>query len=250
MNKKKIIIILAIIIFLVLLISLIISKYISKNENNNNSDNTINEETTCIVKKNEENKYGIVNSKGELIVPFIYNEGFDYNNGIAVLTNEKGSTYFNSDGKIIGSENLALNGPVNTYTKEDYLAIKDAFSGLYGFIDQEGNLQIPFKWKDAYNFCNGLALVEDDSGVYVIDLNGNIIINPETLIEYESVKPLFIYNLLIVSKGDDNYGVINTKGKEIIECEQGVNNIEISNDNIIVYKTSETIYYDLEGNKL
>ena len=247
MNKKKIIVLLVIIVFLALIISLIMGKYSQKNKDNKN---IIIEETSCIVKKNEENKYGIVNNKGELIVPFIYNEGFDYNNGIAVLTNEKGSTYFNSNGEIVGSENLALNGPVNIYTKEDYLAIKDAFSGLYGFIDQEGKLQIPFKWKDVYNFCNGLALVEDDSGVYVIDLSGNIIINPETLDKYESVKPLFIYNLLIVSKGDDNYGVINTKGKEIVGCEQGINHIEVTNDNIIVYKNSKTIYYDLEGNKL
>ena len=74
---------------------------------------------------------------------------------------------------------------------------------------------------------------------YIIKENGK---------KYE-VEKVNYYNYFVLKK-DNNYGVINTKGKEIIECEQGVNHIEISNDNIIVYKTSETIYYDSEGNKL
>lgn len=85
--------------------------------------------------QNMEGKYGYINIIGETIVSFQYNEGYSYHNGVGILTNEKGSTYFNTNGEIIGLPNCALEGKINTYNQDDYLAIQDPETKLYGFID-------------------------------------------------------------------------------------------------------------------
>lgn len=196
-------------------------------------------------------KYGIVDSEGNTVVQFEYDEGYDFENGIAVLTNKNGSTYFNENGMIIGVPNEALEGPVGTYSKNDYLALKDSNNGLYCFIDQDGNFKTPYIWKSATNYCNGYSLVRNDTGVYVIELDGNIAISNDILYKYVAINPVFKNKLLIVYKPNDECGVIDITGKEIIECSNENSYIEVTDENIIVHKTNEQIlYYDFGGNEI
>ena len=248
-QKRKIIVVLLIILLLVFGTIFIITRKNNKTENTDNVEISNNEES-YVVKKNEENKYGIVDSSGKTIIPFEYDEGYDYCNGVAVLTNEKGSTYFNSSGGIIGFPNRALDGPANTYTEDDYLASKDTDTGLYGFINKEGVLILPYEWKYVNNFYNGLALVGNDNGTYVIDKYRNEIIKPEVLSKYSSINPVFEHELLVVSKDDQSYGVIDITGKEIIRCKTENKSIEITNENIEVHTDSNIDKYDFKGKKI
>lgn len=45
-----------------------------------------------------------------------------------------------------------------------------------GFIDKSGRLVVPYQWKEAYNFSEGLARVEDDMRhMHLIDKKGQLV---------------------------------------------------------------------------
>lgn len=198
--------------------------------------------------QNMEEKYGYINTKGETIVSFQYDEGHSYHNGVGVLTNERGSTYFDTNGEIIGLPNCALEGKINTYNRDDYLAMQDPETKLYGFVNIQGEFKTKFKWQYANNFCNNLALVGDKTGEYVIDMEENIIIPSSTIKRYSYIEPVFEKELLIVYKKDKACGVLNKKGKEIIPCSLENTHIEIVDNSIVVNKGEEQYNYDFEGN--
>ncbi len=201
--------------------------------------------------KNMDDKYGFMNTNGEIIVDFEYIDGYSFKNGIGVLTSDEGSTYFNTSGQVVGLPNCALEGEVGTYDTNDYLAIEDKDTGLYGYIDVQGNYKIPCKWQYVTNFCNGLALVYEDTGGYVIDMNENIIIPQNIISKYARITTAFDKGLLIVYKFDDSCGVLNKDGKEIIPCSKENKNIQVKDDYILVTsKNNEEIKYDFNGNKI
>lgn len=123
-------------------------------------------------------KFGLENSKGDVIVPPIYNGIGEFSEGLAVVTLgeglEKKSGYINTKGKVVveikyedakifseGLAAVALIGPEN--------------EPLYGFINKTGEIVIPCKYINANNFKNGLALVVVFQGVYNIDKLDNIV---------------------------------------------------------------------------
>ncbi len=99
-----------------------------------------------------------------------------------------------------------------------------------GYIDTAGNVVIPFIYKNALSFNNGMALVQDSTQHYgFIDTAGNVVIS----FIYEAVK----YNkydfdgdnkchfpdgLLAVRKDNNHmgfsWGFINEKGEEVVPC--------------------------------
>ena len=250
MKLKKKLFIIGIVSILLISITFVIVWYTKPNSNEEINTSNASEQTETASVEKRDGKYGIINSKGNVIVPFEYDEGYDYKNGIAVLTNKEGSTYFNNNGKIIGFPNTALNGPPETYSKDDYLAYKDSNNGLYGYINQDGAMTLESNWKYANNFCNGLALVGDDTGTYVIDKSGTIAISQNIIGKYSNINPAFEKEILVVYTQDGACGVIDKTGREIIKCNVDNNYIEVTDEKIIVHQSNNEIYYDFNGKKI
>lgn len=254
-KKKKLFFILILVVLIVAIGILCFLKFNSnkqkskKNKVNNSVSSTKSEISSSV--KEVDGKYGIVNSKGQVIVPYEYTEGYDFENGIAVLVNDKGSTYFNENGVIVGLPNCALEGKVGTYNKDDYLALEDPNTGKFGFIDQKGNFKTPFRWLSATNFCNGYSLVSDENGISVIELDGNTAISNDVLYKYIAINPVFEKKILIVYKPGNSCGVLDINGNEIIECSSDNSLIEANDANIIVHKNDEQIlYYNFDGSEI
>lgn len=90
-------------------------------------------------------------------------------------------------------------------------AIKD---GLYGFYDTMGVLQIPFTYRAASTFNEGLAVVAVDIDSTLvsygyIDHKGKMVIAPQ----YEYAFPF--YEGVAVVKNYDRYGMIDMKNNEV-----------------------------------
>lgn len=78
-------------------------------------------------------KYGFINKKGEIVVPFVYDYLYGFHEGLAMAYQKK----------------------------------------KYGFIDQAGNIVIPFDYEDAIShFDNGFAIVMQNGLCGIIDVNG------------------------------------------------------------------------------
>ena len=62
--------------------------------------------------------------------------------------------------------------------RKDEMILKRTYKhGKFGFIDEVGNIVIPCKWKYAYDFSEGLAVVKDNNEKYgFIDKMGTVVI--------------------------------------------------------------------------
>jgi|GEM_PF-1510341 len=164
------------------------------------SDDYFSEDLAYVIDYETE-KYGYINRKGELIIPFIYDNALDFKEGYASV--EKGDKYgyIDKEGNIVipfiydyadsFSEGLAvveINGKYGLIDKLGYEKISIIYedakeyseglaavkkNGRYGYINKYGNEQIPFIYEDAKEFSEGLAAVKENGRYGFIDKFGN-----------------------------------------------------------------------------
>lgn len=114
---------------------------------------------------------GAINDKGEVVIPFAYEElqtSSEYK--IAYLEGGKWG-FFNTEGKKVIS---AIYDFVGSYSDGLALASKDQ---LFGYIDHKGKVIIPFQYDYASNFEDGQAQVEIRFQSFTIDKKGTKVAN-------------------------------------------------------------------------
>ncbi|MFZ5552612.1 MAG: WG repeat-containing protein [Bacteroidota bacterium] len=141
------------------------------------------------VEKKKRERWGFINTKGELVVPFKYNEVYDFKNGYAhVLKIEESK---------ITDQYVIMNG------------------GRHGFIDKTGWPVIPLIYEDVQDFSEGLAPVKWKGKWGFINEKGEMIIPPA----FDMAAP-FLNGMAMVGKTDadfnEKYGYINKKGTLVI----------------------------------
>jgi len=80
--------------------------------------------------------------------------------------------------------------------------VRDKVSSKYGYIDRDGQLQIPHIYDSASSFCDGLAIVRKQGKSGMINVNKEEIIP----LEYESIGQI-----------NGLYGLIDMDGNIILE---------------------------------
>lgn len=132
----------------------------------------------------KDDKYGIIDGQGRVIVPLEYDYiSTTYHDGMVVVQKNGGKWsnrkygYINLDGELVI--------PLQYRWAKDFsegLAAVENEKGLVGYIDTQGNLAIPFRYIDGQPFKNGRAVVRANiyGGPYgAIDTKGNWILKPE-----------------------------------------------------------------------
>ena len=141
---------------------------------------------------------------GEMVVPFKYDEVWDFNEGLAVVKLNGKYGYINKNGK----EVTQLKYDREFHFSEGLAAVK--LNGKYGYINKNGKEVIPIKYDDAFDFREGLAVVKLNEKYGYINKNGKEVIP----IKYDVVDD-FSEGLAVV-KLNGKYGYINKNGKEVI----------------------------------
>jgi len=126
---------------------------------------------------------------------------------------------------------------INKLFSQTYLApVQDPTTMLWGYIDLEGNLIIPYKFIYAEEFSEGLALVFEECSdlkkahSHYIDSKGNVIIdltNSEEgskfdmwgTFEYEKGKFNFYDGMACFVNSENKWGFINKEGEFAIPCQ-------------------------------
>lgn len=125
--------------------------------------------------------YGVVDTKGKIVIPLEYEYLGRYENGLLNFRKEK----------------------------------------KYGYIDINRNVVIPAKYDNAADFNDGLAVANDVSGKYgYIDKNDAWVIPPKFVFAesfYDGNANAFIFKNTTASSRSDSVGVINKKGEWVIE---------------------------------
>jgi hypothetical protein len=196
----------------------------------------------CSVKN--DGKWGAINMKGEMIIPFEYDNYFFFYNGLAIVKLNGTKLCINTKGETIGSPDYKYE-----YTKEGMIEVSDS-QDKKGFLNSKGELVIPCKYKFVSMFKDGLSFVNeiDNNNGYFIDKSGKKIYTPENgnscdrfsegLASFKDlktlkygfvnkkgvviVKPIFKWvkdfsNGLALVENDNLLGYINTLGKVVIE---------------------------------
>lgn len=125
---------------------------------------------------NRDYKYGFVNTKGEIIIPFIYDAARRFYEGLAAV--QKGSKWgvINTLGEVVVpwaysyvenfSEGLAC---VQQFDR-------DTGDTKYGFVNNRGEIVVPVIYDCARPFSGGMAGVNKDGKWGFVDNAGNLII--------------------------------------------------------------------------
>jgi hypothetical protein len=121
---------------------------------------------------------GAMNTRGELVIPFSYDEITVFDDGYAIGKRKKELYVLNSKGKTIRIDpELNIH---EVYHFSEGLAAVEVKGGKFGFIDTLGNMAIPQAYTGVGYFYGGLAWAKDDKGVVgFIDKQGNWVIPPQ-----------------------------------------------------------------------
>ena len=170
-----------------------------------------------LVKK--EGMFGVINSKGEEIIPVKYNS-------------------ITGDDFCLEAYGYALSGYI--------VSIKTDTGIFYGYIDYNGNLVI----KPEYESINRVLEYDDKDDIYLVVRNNGkkgVFKNGKQLIDfqYQSVNYSNFSNIFIVEKYG-KYGFYKNNGNEILEPKY--NKYQLAGNYISVQKDGANKLFDLNGN--
>ena len=115
-------------------------------------------------------KWGYVNRKNRVAVPFVYSHVFPFQkNGFAVVCKSKKYGVINKFNKTIIPFQY---DDMNNGFSEGLLGAKRY--GKWGFINTRNKVVIPFKYDSASSFYKGKAIVEKNGVQYYIDKKGKL----------------------------------------------------------------------------
>ncbi len=134
--------------------------------------------------------YGYMNSKGELVIPTVLQNNYNFNDGLMPIVNDK-----------IKSGSWTINRNRRKNNRD-----------LYGYINVEGDTVIAMDYRYAGNFSNGLAPVIDQNGrAYFINPQGEKVLDGE----YDNADE-FLGAYAPVSV-DGKWGMIDRSGNFVLE---------------------------------
>lgn len=170
--------------------------------------------------------WGYADGNGELVIKPQFSYAFDFDRGCALARLDEPRDYVLIDG---AGERLCPPCELQFVTAGDNGLWVVARDELHGFMDVQGNLEIPCRYKSARNFHQGRAIVSDERGYFFIDTEGREL--------YRLEKPLGrVYDwknsLLRVSVGD-RHGVLHEKGHWVVEPAH--DSVTVTDLGIVVY---------------
>jgi len=156
--------------------------------------------------------WGYLDALGNVVIPEIYRTAYSFNEGTAVVNmgndHEDIFAYINKSG-----ETVISGGYDDAYTFQRRIGLTVvSMKGRRGFIDNTGKVVIPFKYREAAPFSEGLAAVtfENDQTGY-IDRVGTVVIEPRFI-----WGASFSEGLALI-EDEEGYGFIDKTGVTVIE---------------------------------
>jgi hypothetical protein len=185
-------------------------------------------------------KYGVINKKKANIIPSIYDHISACSDGYIAVKNKKyGFLDKNAKMRIdflydeLGGDNIAYSG--------NRIVFK--LDGKYGFLDENGRIVIPAKYRYAKSFKNGRAVVYTDKYAGTINVNGDFEIKPD---KYTSIFDFPEFEGVYYAWGKRDKCLISLEGDTLVS---GLNDdfLLCKNATIIVCKNNKYGLYSTNG---
>jgi len=155
----------------------------------------------------EDGVWGFLNQKGETIIDFDFDEATNFINGRAIVTTNSVSGLIDENGRVIIDpqfDKIYFTGTDFLVVKDEKAGVMDASGkmtlelkydafwtnntddiipvrqgGAWGYIDREGEIEIPFQFDECFPFNGDVAAVFKDGHYGFIDRSGSLIVQPE-----------------------------------------------------------------------
>lgn len=131
-----------------------------------------------IAVEGDNGKYTIVNTSGEIVIPFEYLSVSSFEDGLASVSSSENDFFMNKKGENVFNKVFESAGSFS----DGLASVKE--DGLWGFIDKSGNMIIKNQYDEVKRFNEGMAVVEKNNKWGFINKFGRIIAD----IQYDEVK--------------------------------------------------------------
>lgn len=231
-----------------------------------------NDAITTVAYKN--GKFGLLSNQGKVISDFEYEYMEEFKNGLA-LTYKNGYGYIDHMGhEIIPAqyEDVKQGTALSMFLKKDgywqlysptgiclgdnkFLTAGEFSNGLsavsvsspggakYGYVNDSGDVIIPFEYTMAHSFKYGKAIVSKDNYIGIIDVEGNMVIP----FSYTGFNPSYDYNVIAAADENSKWGLISFNNEKLCEFEYDYI-FEFENGYAPVLKNHKYGLIDLLGN--
>jgi hypothetical protein len=188
-----------------------------------------------------DSKKGLMNINSNIIIEPKYDKIEDYLNDYNLIKVELNNKvgFINPEGREIIKTDYVINK--NEAFSESLIAL--SFNGNFGFLDNNGKTVIPFIYKDATKFIDGLAGVKLKEKWGFINQNNEIVIP----FMYDKIYP-FYNDLSAVQKGDIWF-FINKKNKEKFTFNNNDQFSHFYSNGLRLFKDEETKKYGFKDLK-
>lgn len=155
-------------------------------------------------------KYGYIDTKGELIIQNIYQEALPFSENLAAVQVAERWGFIDKNGEFEISPQFIRVGSFS-----NGLAPARLNSNFYGFINTKGEMQIPEQFDEVRNFSEKRAAVKLEERWGFIDTDGSPIIPPQ----FEQVDDFYhdLARFSVLVPTDDGqaetFGYVNSDGK-------------------------------------
>lgn len=177
----------------------------------------------CGIYSPEHDARGYINTKGEIVIPFVYYSISPFHDSVTVvyqIGRADGSgnarvSIIDMKGKILVDEAPTAYS-YETYFVHGLARIMREFR--HGFMDKSGKIVIPAKYDDVRDFSEGKAAVKftnslDESKWGYIDEKGSVVID----FLFKNEPTSFSDNRAFILGTDNKWGIIDETGKIIVE---------------------------------
>lgn len=126
--------------------------------------------------------WGVIDKKGELLIPFISCNPIVFNEGLAIIRNSNTGKQSIID---INKNTIISNFNIGNFKSYSNGLIPCMFDNCkWGYVDIYGIPVIPSKYNSVSKFSNGIAAVKDEKKNYYIDANDNPMVLVDVQKEY------------------------------------------------------------------
>lgn len=163
----------------------------------------------------EQGKYGYIDTNGYMIIPPIYTQAFDFNEGLALvaIANQQGE---------LGYQLIDREGNVRLAIQQSHVWLgQEIHNGLlqiknqdthqfhYLHIDGKSTLFLPQEVTEAFAFQLGTAIIGTHTGMGVIDMKGNILLQPQ----FAEIKQTNTENIHV--RYNQQWALFSQEGKKL-----------------------------------
>ncbi len=213
-----------------------------------------------LLKYEKDNKYGLINLKGEKIIDAIYDEieGLNYKEGELLVKKDNKYGVINNKGvELIKTKYDYISGdeyytPNKSYKLSGYIIGEKTSDGYrYGYMNNEQKTLLKPEYSEIIRIGN-IEKEDTDKNVFIIARkNGQcgLIRNKKVVIDfkYQEINYSGVENLFILSRST-KLGVYNTKGKKILSNQY--EDINITENYIYTKNGEEEKYFNLKGEEI